>query len=91
MVVVSYSEKSLLDLEPARESVQATSDDVPDGGFAAWLQVAAAFCIFMNTAGLLNSFGIFQGFTPGVYLRPPLDRTSPGSVHYKDISCFSSA
>ena len=62
MKVASQSEKSSLDLEPVRESAQATTDNVPDGGFAAWLQVAAAFCVFMNTAGLFNSFGIFQGF-----------------------------
>ena len=29
----------------------------PDGGFLAWLQCAAGFCVFFNTWGLLASFG----------------------------------
>jgi len=33
-----------------------------DGGTQAWVQVAAAFCLFVNTWGLLNSFGAFQTF-----------------------------
>ena len=57
-----HSEKSSPDPEATRESAQTKFDDVPDGGFQAWLQVAAAFFIFMNTAGLFNSFGIYQGF-----------------------------
>lgn len=31
---------------------------VPDGGFLAWVQCAAVFCMFVNTLGLLNSFGM---------------------------------
>ncbi|KAF1953320.1 MFS general substrate transporter [Byssothecium circinans] len=34
----------------------------PDGGFWAWMQVASGFCIFFNTWGLLNSFGVFQAY-----------------------------
>jgi hypothetical protein len=30
----------------------------PDGGFVAWLQCAAGFCVFFNTWGLLTSFGM---------------------------------
>lgn len=32
----------------------------PNGGTTAWLQVLGAFCIMLNTWGLLNSFGVFQ-------------------------------
>ena len=38
---------------------------VPDGGFVAWLQCAAGFCIFFNTWGLLNSFGLLEQPVPG--------------------------
>lgn len=34
----------------------------PDGGLQAWLQVAGAFCLFFNTWGLLNTFGVYQTF-----------------------------
>lgn len=51
-------------------------DDVPDGGFLAWLQIAAAFFIFMNTAGLFNSFGVYQGF----YSQGPLSSVSGSKI-----------
>ena len=25
------------------------TDDIPDGGFRAWVQVASTFCIYLNT------------------------------------------
>ncbi|KAK0654740.1 major facilitator superfamily transporter monocarboxylate [Cercophora newfieldiana] len=34
----------------------------PNGGFAAWLQVAASFAVFFNTWGVLNTFGVFQTY-----------------------------
>ncbi|TGJ82385.1 hypothetical protein E0Z10_g6378 [Xylaria hypoxylon] len=42
-------------------------DYVPDtesrkGGFVAWLQVVGAFCVYLNTWGMLNSFGVFQTY-----------------------------
>jgi len=54
----------------------------PDGGFLAWLQVAAGFCIFFNTWGLLNSFGAFQAFYEQGYLheRSPSDISWVGTV-----------
>lgn len=51
---------------PSEDSLRANSTKEPekkalpfvsDGGFMAWLQCAAGFCIFFNTWGLLNSFG----------------------------------
>ena len=32
----------------------------PDGGIAAWFQVAGSWIIFFNTLGILNSYGQFQ-------------------------------
>ena len=78
MIVDVHSEKDLLDAEATRDSPQTTPDDVPDGGFQAWLQVAAAFFIFMNTAGLFNSFGIFQGF----YTQGPLRSISGSNISW---------
>ncbi|KAI1284563.1 major facilitator superfamily domain-containing protein [Xylaria sp. FL0933] len=34
----------------------------PNGGLVAWLQVAAAFVLYGNTLGLLNSFGVYQTY-----------------------------
>lgn len=30
----------------------------PDGGMKAWLQVIGGYCLFFNTWGLLNTFGV---------------------------------
>ncbi|RAH63750.1 MFS general substrate transporter [Aspergillus aculeatinus CBS 121060] len=32
----------------------------PDGGLRLWLQVLGGFALFLNTWGLLNTFGVFQ-------------------------------
>lgn len=34
----------------------------PNGGLAAWLQVAAGFAIFFNTWGMVSSFAVFQTY-----------------------------
>jgi len=31
----------------------------PNGGLQAWLQVVGSWCLFFNTWGLLNTFGVF--------------------------------
>lgn len=74
----SHSEKSSLRPGATREDAPTASDDVPDGGFRAWLQVAAAFFIFMNTAGLFNSYGVFQGF----YTQGPLASISGSNISW---------
>ncbi|KAK5655393.1 hypothetical protein OQA88_5663 [Cercophora sp. LCS_1] len=38
------------------------SDDPPDGGLAAWLQVAGATIVLVDTWGLVNTFGVFQQY-----------------------------
>ena len=73
-----HGEKSSLDPEDITEPVQATFDHVPDGGFQAWLEVAAAFFIFMDTAGLFNSFGVYQGF----YTQGPLRSISGSNISW---------
>ena len=34
----------------------------PNGGFVAWLQVAAGFMLFFNTWGIINTFAVFQTY-----------------------------
>ena len=35
--------------EEPTKPFQASRPEIPDGGLFAWLQVAGAFCIFLNT------------------------------------------
>jgi len=34
----------------------------PNGGITAWLHVLGGFCLFFNTWGILNTFGIYQTY-----------------------------
>ena len=52
----------------------------PDGGKAAWLQVACAHVTIFNTWGFLNSFGVFQTFYVTTLGHPPSDISWVGSV-----------
>jgi len=52
-------------VEPAISPAHLTSlahQNQPNGGFIAWLQVAAAWVVFFNTRGVVNTFGIFQTY-----------------------------
>jgi MFS family permease len=68
MVATETSEKAPASEQPANSNVspqnassQAPSPP-PNGGTQAWMQVVASFCIFFNTWGVLNTFGIFQTY-----------------------------
>ncbi|EFY87255.1 monocarboxylate transporter, putative [Metarhizium acridum CQMa 102] len=54
----------------------------PNGGYWAWMQVAAAFSIFFNTWGVLNTFGIFQTYYEGgsLFREPSSDISWIGSI-----------
>ncbi|KAI3334859.1 major facilitator superfamily domain-containing protein [Ustulina deusta] len=65
--VTSESEES--SIEPVNERpppplpLAGVGDaEPPDGGLVAWLQVAAAFVLYGNTLGLLNTFGVYQTY-----------------------------
>ena len=73
-----HSEKSPLDPPATRENARTPFDDVPDGGFQAWVQVAAAFFMFMNTAGVFSSYGVYQGF----YAQGPLKSISGSNISW---------
>ncbi|KAI1155788.1 major facilitator superfamily domain-containing protein [Nemania diffusa] len=49
---------------PPPPPLLAEADDAgpPNGGLVAWLQVAAAFVLYGNTLGLINSYGAYQSF-----------------------------
>ena len=72
------SEKSTLDPVATRDNAHTAFHHVPDGGFQAWLQVAAAFFIFMNTAGVFSSYGVYQGF----YTQGPLKSISVSNISW---------
>ncbi|KAK3702446.1 hypothetical protein LTR37_014912 [Vermiconidia calcicola] len=48
--------------KPAPPSVNQGPGPPPDGGLQAWLQVLAGFCLFFNTWGILNTFGVYQTY-----------------------------
>ncbi|KAI1753323.1 major facilitator superfamily domain-containing protein [Xylaria castorea] len=55
------------DNTPTTDSIPSREDAVPDAdahkeGLVAWLQVLGAFCVYLNTWGLLNSYGVFQTY-----------------------------
>ncbi|KAI3316693.1 MFS general substrate transporter [Xylariaceae sp. AK1471] len=60
------SPSSALDTEPDQENHDEPSatpaSSLPKEDLFAWLQVAGAFVLNLNTWGLLNTFGVFQTF-----------------------------
>ncbi|GME47589.1 MFS monocarboxylate transporter [Neofusicoccum parvum] len=49
--------------EPDEGSQQLPpTNEPPNGGLRAWLQVLGSFMLFLNTWGLVNSFGVFQTY-----------------------------
>ncbi|KAJ6013847.1 hypothetical protein N7540_008438 [Penicillium herquei] len=69
-ILSSKSESSIPD--PVVDSDNSTTENQtpekspvpppPNGGLNAWLQVAAAFFLFFNSWGLVNTFGVFQTY-----------------------------
>ncbi|GIK04335.1 hypothetical protein Aspvir_008415 [Aspergillus viridinutans] len=51
---------------------------VPNGGIQAWLSVLAGFCVFVNSWGLLASYGAFQEY----YQTVLLTSQSPSSISW---------
>ena len=41
-------------------AAEAKEEARMDGGLDAWLQVVGCFCLYINTWGIINSFGVFQ-------------------------------
>ncbi|TVY89549.1 Aspyridones efflux protein [Lachnellula willkommii] len=69
---VSDATEAQTEKQQERRAVIQATRELPlplDGGTLAWIQCAAAFCIFFNTWGLLNSFGVFQSYYSLTLLR----------------------
>ncbi|KAH9824546.1 Major Facilitator Superfamily, partial [Teratosphaeria destructans] len=56
-----YEHGAPLEISPSHLSVPA-HPGIPNGGFVAWLQVACGFCMFFNSWGLINAFGVWQSY-----------------------------
>ncbi len=48
--------------EDDHDQAAGTLSPPPNGGFMAWMQVAASFLVFFNVLGLLNAYGQFQTY-----------------------------
>ncbi|RDW72745.1 uncharacterized protein DSM5745_07917 [Aspergillus mulundensis] len=51
---------------------------IPNGGLEAWLSVFAVFCVFVNSWGLISTYGAFQEF----YQTVLLPNESPSSISW---------
>ncbi|CAG8938246.1 unnamed protein product [Penicillium salamii] len=56
------------------------NESPPDGGWKAWLSVICGHFLFMNTWGVINSFGVFQTYYTTFLDRPPSDISWIGSI-----------
>ena len=74
------SEKSGTDCEPNNQAPEPTQPALLHvrRPVRAWLQVVASFCIFFNTWGLLNAYGVFQSF----YQQRFLETTSASDISW---------
>lgn len=63
---------------PSQAPAHADGPSPPNGGFKAWCQVASGFCIFLNTWGLVSTFGVYQTY----YLDNFLSEESSFSVSW---------
>lgn len=54
------STEQMLDVDDTPSSI--STEEAPNGGLRAWLHVVASFCIYFNSYGISNSYGIFQTY-----------------------------
>lgn len=48
--------------EKQQQTPRVPQEGPPNGGLVAWLQVVGSWCLFFNTWGTLNTFGIYQTY-----------------------------
>lgn len=65
---LSAAEKLPLEVDRA-EAALPKQPEANEAGWAAWLQVSAAFFLYWNSLGLLNGFGAFQSYYETYLLR----------------------
>ena len=56
----------------------SAENDIPDGGWLAWLQVLGASLLFFNSWGVVNLFGVFQAY----YQLNDLSSSSPSTISW---------
>ncbi|KAK3182608.1 hypothetical protein K4F52_006058 [Lecanicillium sp. MT-2017a] len=77
IAVVQAHHDAADEAQPPNTTDNVAEEEV-DGGWKAWTQVAAAFALYFNHLGLLNSFGVFQSF----YERDLLADASPSAISW---------
>ncbi|GAB1211309.1 hypothetical protein ATERTT37_000422 [Aspergillus terreus] len=55
-------EEKSTDCPPGQLENAAQESPIPNGGLEGWLSVLAGFCVFVNSWGLLTTYGAFQEF-----------------------------
>ncbi|MCJ1461194.1 hypothetical protein MMC28_011576 [Mycoblastus sanguinarius] len=62
--VASQQDMELEDQHPSTITEKLASQELPplNGGLLAWMQVAASFCIFFSTWGIVNMYGVYQTY-----------------------------
>ncbi|OJJ05086.1 hypothetical protein ASPVEDRAFT_55096 [Aspergillus versicolor CBS 583.65] len=71
-------EKSLAGPQAEPQGQVPSQKVIPNGGFEAWLSVGAVFCVFVNTWGIISTYGAFQEF----YQTQLLSDESPSAVSW---------
>lgn len=75
---------------PAPPPAQGAAGPPPNGGLKAWLQVASGFCVFFNSWGVLNTFGVFQTYyeTGELFVASSSDISWIGSIQAYCVLVF---
>lgn len=75
---------------PAPPPAHGAAGPPPNGGLKAWLQVASGFCVFFNSWGVLNTFGVFQTYyeTGELFVASSSDISWIGSVQAYCVLVF---
>ncbi|KAL4911709.1 major facilitator superfamily domain-containing protein [Aspergillus aurantiobrunneus] len=55
-------------LHAAPQEQEPSQKSIPNGGLEAWLSVLAVFCVFVNSWGLISTYGAFQEFYQTILL-----------------------
>ncbi|KAL4892875.1 major facilitator superfamily domain-containing protein [Aspergillus ambiguus] len=71
-------ENDSVDCPPEQIEGAAQPPAIPNGGLEGWLSVLAGFCVFVNSWGLLTTYGAFQEY----YLTELLPGQSPSNLSW---------
>ncbi|KAL4944146.1 hypothetical protein BDV06DRAFT_210528 [Aspergillus oleicola] len=74
----SFDQAAITPSSAEPQQQESSRQPIPNGGFEAWLSVVAVFCVFVNTWGLISTYGAFQEF----YQTTLLSDESPSSISW---------